>query len=134
MVRYRVLDKYENGCAAIRGIESHYVRTEDDNEIPMGTPYGVAGTRTRLYAALRVQFGHIPLIDDQDLIPVDLAVSGKPVIAAYLYVAHWDDYSSDRKRKKEVADRLDVDIGTVIKYFRRVLKQVEDKRLGGRGR
>lgn len=135
MVQYRIVDEYENGCAAIRGRDSYYARTEDGQEIEMGNSSIVTvERRTRLYAALRVQLGAIALIEDQDLIPVDVAVAGKPVIAAYLYVAHWNNYSTEPERRHAIAARLGVGYSTITKYLRRVLKQAAEQRVGGVGR
>jgi hypothetical protein len=50
------------------------------------------------------------LTDTPDVIPVNIAVMGKPAMAAYLDTVHKVD-------KREIADELDVSLGTVEQYF-----------------
>lgn len=138
MPQSAILDEYENGCAAIRGRSESYVQTPDEKvgKFEFGSSArDFNNQRARVYAALYVQLGPVPLLDDDDAIPVKVATAGKPAIAAYLFANHARDYytvgESVRDVYRRIANPLDVGIHTVQKYLRRVLREVQDKRIGG---
>lgn len=136
MVRYAILDEYENGCKAIRGEDECHVLTAEGDRIELGSSsIGSNERRARLYAALRMQHGDIPLLDDPETIPLKIALAGKPAIASYLYAAHRDTFYDStegyRGVSRLIADLLDVRRSTVPKYHRRTLNEVEKQRVGG---
>lgn len=53
-----------------------------------------------------------PAEDETEMVPVSIAVEGKPAIAAYLY--YFREYEYD-----EIAEQLNVSEDTISKYFRR---------------
>ena len=69
-----------------------------------------------MYLALRTLVGSFELLEDPDVIPVSIAVDGKPAIASYLYVAYYDVYSETSYYPEAViGDVLDVGGDTIVK-------------------
>ncbi|MDB2225622.1 hypothetical protein PM023_13175 [Halorubrum ezzemoulense] len=89
----------------------------------------------RVYAACRALYGEIPLVDDRDVVPIQIAVTGKPAIATYHYMAHYEYYNNLGPRynegKREIAEQMDISYKTVQKYFRRVARDALDLKIGG---
>ncbi|MDS0477920.1 hypothetical protein [Natrinema sp. 1APR25-10V2] len=136
MALYDILDEYENGCVAVRGPTTCFVDIPDGDRVVFEESTRVLyDRRARVYAALYVMLGPIPLLDDRDVIPVKVAAAGKPAMAAYLFANHGGDYYSESERKYEVYQKVGSALGiggtTVKKYHRRVLRDVQDKRVGG---
>lgn len=131
MVRYRLIDEYQNGWTAERGKENFFVSTPDDDEIEFGnSSIGSNRRNARLFAALCVRFGRLPLINDPEVVPVVVAAAGKSEIAGYLWAVHSDYYTpEDSYRPVEIAEQLDVAHETVTTYCRRVVNSVEDQRI-----
>lgn len=136
MPPYKLIDEYESGWKAVRGASEFFVETPTDREIEFGNAGNVFNRRrTRLFAALCVRFGDLPKHDHWEAVPARVASAGKAEIAAYLWAVHYDDYKSDGNYRPDgIGEVLDVNEETVTKYCRRVIRSVEDKKIGGTGR
>jgi hypothetical protein len=134
-----ILDEYKNGCRVIRGEERFYVELPDGKIVDFGSSHGGANRKpARLYAALYTQIGPFSQLEDRDKVPVNIATAGKPAIVSYLYASHHEYYNEEygmytvgptvKDRLGEVAD---VGPNTIQKYFRRVLNEAKEERVGG---
>lgn len=89
----------------------------------------------KIYAALRALYGDVPLVDDRQVVPIKIAVAGKPAIATYQYMAHYqyyDDFGTGyNSGKEEIADLVGVSDSTMKKYLRRIARQAMDIRIQG---
>lgn len=129
----RVLHRYDgkNGEWAFGHDHNSYGVLTCDGELinPVGYTSG------SMYAALRALYGDIPLVDDRDFIPVKIALAGKPAMATYHYMAHFQYYNNLGPRreagKKAIAEEFDVSRETVQKYFRRVANEASEIEIGG---
>lgn len=68
--------------------------------------------QARLWAELQHQTEGVDMCDQNHLIPTEVAVLGKPAIAAYLYTAH--DFT-----KSQISNQMGVEESTVQQYFTR---------------
>lgn len=67
----------------------------------------------------------LPLLEDETIIPIEIAVEDNAALATYLMLVYESHYEmSWRDELREVATNLDVQVDTVRKYLRRVLKQL----------
>lgn len=123
--RHYVIAEYSNGTVAHREDRQYYVRKPDGEKIDIPSA-GLQAKRVRLVAAMVALFGDVPMVDDPDLIPVDIAVAGNPAIASYLYAVHIDSVTWDAR--DEIGEIMDVDPDTVSKYWSRFLSEVADQR------
>lgn len=134
----RIYDEYEDGTIAARDGDTYVVLTPDGEETEFkGTSDPINILRARLFAALYVQLDGVPIIDDKSVVPVSVALAGKPVIASYLFTVHAsraEQINWSFKGKYALAPLLDVQPETISKYHRRTLENAEDKRIGGEGR
>lgn len=133
MVQFAVLDEYEDGWAAVRGEDEFYTETPSGDEISFGSSsVGNGERRVRIFTALCVRFGEIPLLDDPQIIPTKIAIAGMSEIAGYLFAVHYDTLTpSDAYYPEELPRMLGVSKKTVSKYCRRILREAEEKRVGG---
>lgn len=77
---------------------------------PQGEEFDFSSLRKgRIWTKLWELTGGIPITEDKDLIPIDIAVQGKPAIAAYLHTVHELSFES-------IADTLEVSEITARKY------------------
>ena len=96
MVQYKLIDEYDNGWKAIRGESNYYVQTPTENQIIFGSSTRAPKRRrARLYAALCVRLGKLPMLYDPEAVPVEVSTAGKAEIAAYLWAVHYDCYIPD---------------------------------------
>ena len=68
----------------------------------------------KLFANLWAKVDHLPLDLDPDVLPVEVAVIGKPAIAAYLGVVHG-------MFQRDIADQMGVNKKTVQQYWHRFI-------------
>lgn len=139
MVQYRVIDEYKNGWMAVRGEEECFARTPSGKEISFGSSARVFNTRrVRLYVALCVRLGELPLLENRDVVPVSVAVAGKPEIVAYLYANNYRDILDERSERPDeewshpvrvFATQAGISHRTVSKYCSRVVREVQDRRV-----
>lgn len=86
------------------------------------------GKRIRRYtsfAALDSMYGPFPVVEDETVIPIEIAVEDNSALATYLmlvYESHYEMSWEDELR--EVAVSLDVQVDTVRKYLRRVVNKL----------
>lgn len=82
------------------------------------------GVRLSLYAsfaALDSMYGPFPVIEDENRIPIEIAVEGSAALATYLMLVFQAYHDMSWKESlNEVAARLDVQEYTVRKYLKRV--------------
>jgi len=111
----------------------YYVQTPAGEEIEFGSSaIGFNRRRTRLFAALCVKLGRLPILDNPETVPVSVAAAGKAEIAAYLWASHRDHYTPSQEHYPVlISERLGVSEDTITKYCRRVLRSVDDKKTGG---
>lgn len=135
MVQVALLDEYESGWAAIRGKKVFYVRTPSGEEIEFGSSARVSNRRrARVFAALCVNLGPLPMHSDPEVVPVKVAAAGKPEIASYLMAVHQEHYTpEDQYKPREISDVLNVSYDSVSAYWRRVIRSVEDQKVAGVG-
>jgi hypothetical protein len=134
-----ILDEYENGCKVIRGEKRFYVELPGERTIIFGSSSKGSNRKpARLYGALYTQIGRFPLLEDRDKVPIDIATSGKPAIVSYLYSSHYQHYHEEYTTygrgttvKERLGEMVDVGPSTVQKYFRRVLNEAKEDRIGG---
>lgn len=130
-----IFDEYDNGWMAVRGEEKFYVQTPSDEKLDFGSS-GIQSNRrrVRLFAALCTQLGQLPILDDPNVVPVDVAVAGKSEIAAYLWAVHSEYYIPENQYYPEgIAERLGVSEKTITTYCRRVIRGAKQKKVGGIG-
>jgi hypothetical protein len=90
---------------------TYWVETPDGREFEFSRgSRSINRRRGQLMGELWHRTGDINLTDAPDVIPVKIAVMGKPAMAAYLDTVHKVD-------KRETAEDLDVSLGTVEQYF-----------------
>ena len=98
-----------------------YIRFPPDRTYWVETPKGrefefsrgsrsINRRRGQLMGELWHRTGDMKLTDDPDIIPVKIAVMGKPAMAAYLDTVHKVD-------KREIAEGFNVSHGTIEQYF-----------------
>jgi hypothetical protein len=135
MVRHAVLDRYESGWKAIRGESIFFAKSPEGEKFDFGSSQIARGRkRVRLFTALCVKFGGVPKLEDPEVVPVEVAAAGKPFIAGYLWAVHFGYYTPEKSyRPDEIADRLNVTPKSVTTYCRRVIRSVEDEKVGGIG-
>lgn len=89
----------------------------------------------KIYAALQALYGDIPLVEDRQVVPFQIAVNGKPAIAAYQYMAHYQYYNDVGTQfnagKREIAELMGISYETIQKYLRRVARKAEQIKIGG---
>ncbi|TKX73905.1 hypothetical protein EXE46_12055 [Halorubrum sp. GN11_10-6_MGM] len=125
-----IYDGQNGECAFGHDHGSYGILTGDDELIkPVGFING------SMYAALRALYGDIPIIPDREVIPFQIALAGKPAMATYHYMAHFQYYTNLGPRhdegKRELAENMGVSRETVQKYFRRVAKDASEIKIGG---
>lgn len=133
-----IFDEYEDGTIAARDDKIYLVRTPDGREIQFGR-YNESvdlhsRRQARLFAALYVQLDGVPMLENKDAVPISAAAAGKPAIASYIYAVHQDQY--DRLEwyqigRFELANKIDVQPDTILKYHRRTQKKAKPVRVGG---
>lgn len=132
-----VYDEYEDGTIAARDDGRYVVRTPDGQEIEFGGRSDSSNRqRVRQFAALFVQLNGVPMFDDRFAVPVSVALAGKPAIASYLFAVHGSRFEQRYRYQKgryDLANILNVQPDTILKYYRRTLENAEDKRIGGHG-
>lgn len=135
MIQYKLLDEYDTGWKAIRGTKAYYVENPEGEEIEFGSAAISSNRRrSRLFAALCVKIGRLPVLDNPEIVPVSVAAAGKAEIAAYLWSLHYDHYTPDHEYNPVlISERLGVSEDTITKYSRRVLRSVKDQKIGGSG-
>jgi len=90
---------------------TYWVETPDGREFEFSHgSRSINRRRGQLMGELWHRAGDMKLTDGPDVIPVKIAVMGKPAMAAYLDTVHKVD-------KREIADELDVSLGTIEQYF-----------------
>lgn len=90
---------------------TYWVETPDGREFEFSRgSRSINRRRGQLMGELWHRASDMKLTDTPDVIPVNIAVMGKPAMAAYLDTVHKVD-------KREIADELDVSLGTVEQYF-----------------
>lgn len=86
------------------------------------------GKRIRRYssfAALDSIYGPFPVLEDETIIPIEIAVEGNAALATYLMLVYESHHEmSWEEELREVATSLDVQVDTVRKYLRRVFNQL----------
>ncbi len=131
MTGENVLDEYQNGWKSVRKERVYYCVTPSDEQIEFGRHY-TGRWRSRVFTALCVHFGKLPLLDDPEIIPTKVAIAGKPEILGYLWSVHQEEFTlSGERYPTQLFDRLDITRETAVKYRRRVLNSVKDKKVGG---
>jgi len=90
----------------------------------------------KIYAAIQALYGDIPLVEDRQVVPFKIAVNGKPAIAAYQYMAHYQYYDNVGTRynagKQKIAELMGVSYETIQKYLRRIARKAKQIKIGGR--
>ena len=90
---------------------TYWVETPDGRELEFSNgSRSINSRRGQLMGELWHRAGDMELTEDPDVIPVEIAVMGKPAMAAYLDTVHKVD-------KREIAEDLNVSLGTVEQYF-----------------
>ena len=133
---YDVFECSDGECAAgaigDRYIDlTYWVRTSSGELIEMEGNH-----QARVYAGLRALLGDIPLLEDREVVPVDVAIKGKPMITTYLFAAHTGYYRGlgwgrRGQGRRELAKTIGVRPDTIQKYLRRISKKAEEKRIDG---